>query len=201
MTKRVIEELEYMAQELNYYKDKKIFKPEEIQVIIKKRRDFEEILTKKPHLPIFLLYIEHEVLLERIYERRVEEEERKKYIRRRIENIYRRAQYNLPGEKDLYISQLEYFLSVRDKDRIRQTALEIPKKLPGEPEVWIKSANALREIGEVEGSRILLQRSIRIAQDKKRVVEGFIRMEEENEEEDSDRIIEVLNREIESTAE
>lgn len=193
MTQTVINELEYMATELNYYKDKKILKDKEIEAVIKKRKEFELLISSKPRLSIYLLYIEHEVILERIYNRRIKKEKnRKYYIRRRIDNLYRRAQSAFPGETDLFISQLEYFISVEDRKKIRETALNLPKRIAGKPEAWIRSANALRHIGEIEGSRILLQRSLRVLKNKEEVLKAFIEMEEEHEEEDSERIIEIL---------
>ncbi|KAI5189380.1 U3 small nucleolar RNA-associated protein 6 [Nematocida minor] len=203
MAQTVVNELEYMAAELNYYKDRKIFKPQELESIVKKRKEFEEILSVRPRLSVFLLYIEYEVKLQRIYNKRVKKEKhRKGYIQTRINSIYRRAQFSFPHEKELYISHLEYFISINDEIKIKELSLSLPKKLTGEPKAWILSASSLRSIGEIESSRILLQRSLRVLKNKEEIINAFIKLEEEYPEADSEKIIEILKRQtITSSAE
>ncbi|EHY66211.1 U3 small nucleolar RNA-associated protein 6 [Nematocida ausubeli] len=198
MSSSVISEMEHMVPELSYYKDKNIFSPAEIEAIIKKRKNFEQILSVRPRLSIFLLYIEYEVLLERIYLKRAKDVKNKRnYITKRIDSLYCRAQFSCLGVEELFISHLEYFLSVNNKEKIKEISLSIPKKCTGSLEVWLRCAFALRAIGEVEGSRILLQRSLRVlSHEKNRIIEEYIKLEEENEESDSPRIIEVLRKEI-----
>ncbi|OAG30221.1 hypothetical protein NEIG_01241 [Nematocida sp. ERTm5] len=198
MSSSVISELEYMMPELSYYKDRKIFKKEEIEAIVKKRKKFEEILATKPRLSIFLMYIEYEAILERIYKKRSKKIHKKRnYITKRIDSLYKRAQFAFLDMEDLLISHLEYFISVQDKAKIKETAVEIPRKCTGSFKVWIKCADALRSIGEIEGSRILLQRALRVLPShKKEIIEEYIRLEEDNEENDSPKIIEILKKQI-----
>lgn len=199
MTHKVVTEMEHMVPELNYYKEKKLFKEEEIQAIIRKRRNFEEALATKPLLAVFLLYIEHEVILERIYNKRAKDLVNKKnYIRARIDSLYKRAEFSCLGIEDIHTSHLEYFISINDRAKVKEVALELPKKFAGSRSAWIAAANALRIIGETEGSRILLQRSLRVLsnKDKKEVLEAYIKLEEDNPEDGSDRIIEILKKQV-----
>ncbi|KAH9386725.1 U3 small nucleolar RNA-associated protein 6 [Nematocida major] len=195
MTHAVVSEMEYMVPELSYYKSRAIFKQEEIQAIVRKRKSFEEMLATNPRFTIFLLYIEYEVMLQRIYAKRAKKVHSKRdYIKSRIDSLYKRAQFKYPDSEELRFSHLEYFIHIGDKAKIKEHALELPKKHAGSQKAWTTAANALRSVGDVENSRILMQKALRVAPCKKDMLNAYIKMEESHAQKDSEKILEILRK-------
>ncbi|KAI5181235.1 hypothetical protein NEOKW01_1454 [Nematocida sp. AWRm80] len=193
MSIALIREMEYMVDELHYYKKAGIFTEKAIQSIIKKRRVFEDMLSSQPTLNVYLLALQYEIQLERIYNRRVKQiSKRKKYIMNRIDNLFRRAEFTFPADIEIMITHLGYYVSTNNAKKVIYLAAELPKKHAGHAAAWIFSAQSLRKVGEVEGSRVLLQRALRILKNKQEILDAFIGLETEYPENDSSSIIAVL---------
>ncbi|KAI5190311.1 U3 small nucleolar RNA-associated protein 6 [Nematocida sp. AWRm77] len=197
MNQNVQREMEGMLKELHYYTQRELFTPSEIESVVQKRRGFEELVHTKRSLHAMLKYIEYEVQLEKIYKKRAQKLcQPEEYIKKRITGLFRKAESFFPSEDSLLLSHLDYLVYAKDNEQAYHTALDIPRKRPDNPEVWAHSAEVLRKLGEVEASRSLLQRGLRLAGSKK-IIPAFIRMEETYPEEGSSQLVEILQREME----
>lgn len=185
-----------MINELQHYKKSSVFSPSEIESIVQKRRGFEELIQTNKTLHTLLKYIEYEVQLERIFKKRTQRQAApENHLRKRIDGLFARAAAFFPSEDQLLSAHLDYLLHVNDKERAYQLALDIPRKRPGSAELWRHCAKALRKLGEIEASRSLLQRGLRLA-DPRKIIAGFIQMEEEHPEDGSEQLIAILRKEI-----
>lgn len=185
-----------MADEILYYEEKRIFSKKEIESILKKRGEYETLLNSSSSLHSFLRYIEYEVLLDRIYHKRVQGKEEKEYIRERIDRLFIKARRKFSSNVEIALSHIEYFLHVGERERVLELAVELPKRYAGSTKAWIYSANALRQVGETDSSRILLQRALRLVKSKEEVLHAFLELEHLYPQEQSKSIVELLEKEM-----
>jgi len=196
MTQSVRKALEYMVDELQYYRKNRIFKAKEIDRIVQKRKEFEEALQTKRSAEVYLKYIEYEVVLEKIFTKRASNKKNiREYCTKRIQRLFEQAGGFFPTEHAFPISHLDYLLYRNDRDGACKLALNIPKKHPSVPEVWTRCAKALRECGETEASRSLLERGMRLVEPMK-IIPEYIKMEEASPDKNSEQIVAILNREV-----
>ncbi|OAG30182.1 U3 small nucleolar RNA-associated protein 6 [Nematocida displodere] len=204
MSDQIRQEMEYMVAELQYYTKQKLFAPKEVTSIVKKRRDFEDIIQHtEASLFSFLKYIEYEILLERVFDKRAKKAGKRKprdYIRRRINRLFKRTEKKFPMEETLHLTHLGYFLAIADKEMACKLALNLPRKIAGSSKIWIRCAEALRECEEIEASRTLLQRALRLVTPQKEVIQAFISIEESFPDEDSEQLISLLKNQLSQAA-
>ncbi|KAI5172624.1 hypothetical protein NEFER03_1680 [Nematocida sp. LUAm3] len=196
MTSHLREQLEYMADEILYYEENRIFSKKEIESIIKKRGEHESLIHSSSALHAFLKYIEYEVLLDRIYHKRVHGKEDKEYIRERIDRLFIKARKRFSSNIEVALSHIQYFLHVSEKERVVELAVELPKRYAGCSKAWIYSANALRQVGEIDSSRTILQRALRILKNKEEVLYAFMELESLYPQDKSESIIDLLEKEM-----
>ncbi|KAI5185119.1 U3 small nucleolar RNA-associated protein 6 [Nematocida homosporus] len=191
------DKLEAIVPELHYYQKRRIFKPNEIESIVNQRKAFELNLINNSSLHAYLKYIEYEVLLERIYQKRVARKNNPRdYISKRVDKLFTRAERKYPNDISLPISHLDYLISVDQRDKALQLALALPTRHAGSPTIWIHSAKQLRKLGEVDASRILFQKALRLITDKEEIINSFIEMEHLDTQSDSPQIIAILEQQL-----
>jgi U3 small nucleolar RNA-associated protein 6 len=175
--------MERMVRELHLYKKRGLFGNEEIRSIVEKRREFEHALQQRSRtLADFMKYVEYEIILDRIREKRmrnraVKDRRMEEFIRERIDGLFRRAISKFPSDKVLWRQYLEYFKAVGDRERATSIALKIPCAFPADESLWVGSALLLREYEDILSSRTLLQRAIRLVQNRKNLLLKFLEVE------------------------
>lgn len=186
--------MEQMVPELSFYQRHNIFNRREIEKIVDRRREFEGLLQTNKSLKSFLVYIEYEILLERAYNKRVRKLDgiQEEHIRSRINRLFSRATNIYPLEEKLLLTHLGYLVSVKDRDRACALALDLPRRLPGTPKIWIESGKALRESGQVHASRALHLRALRIHPGSDSIKNSFIQMETQHPTPDSPAVISAI---------
>lgn len=194
----VRQEIERTVAEMQYYKKTKIFGAKQIEKIVKRRTQFITELEKSKTLQAYLKYIEHEVLLERIYMKRIKKRNKieRSYIRKGIKRLFEKAAQTFPSNTDIAFAHLDYLLSVEDKESVVNLAMLLPKKHFGVQEIWVYCAKILRKMGEVETSRLLMLLGVKVIKNKEDMLTAFIEMEALSKERDSEEIIQVLKKEL-----
>lgn len=183
MAGNVQQHMERMLAELALYKKHGVFDEQEIKSIVDKRREFEySVASPNRAMVDFLKYIEYEIVLDRIREKRMKKTKARApglptSIRSRIDRLFRRALSRYPTDQMLWRQYLEYFKSVGDRRRSIEIALRLPAKFPKSEELWIDSARLITELGDIGSARVLLQRAARLVRDKKRILLEFLCLE------------------------
>lgn len=186
--------MEQMVPELGFYQRHGIFSRREIEKIVDRRREFEGLLQTHKSLRSFLAYIEYEILLERAYNKRVRKMDgiQEEHIRSRVNRLFFRATSAFPLEEKLLLTHLGYLVSVGDRDRACALALDLPRRLPGTPQIWAECGKALRESGQVHASRALHLRGLRMHPGSDSIKKGFLQMEAQYPTPDSPEVISAI---------
>ncbi|XP_045532100.1 U3 small nucleolar RNA-associated protein 6-like [Pieris brassicae] len=182
MTERVQSNLERMIPELEDYKDRGIFTSNELQKIISTRKKHEfrlQRLDKK--LLDIMRYIESETSLEKIRDKRLKKMnvdpslyDRK--ISERVVELYKNALYRF-NDKNIITHFAEYATRKRLFVEMKQVFANFCLKHPLDIDLWIFCASKLFEIDDVDSSRAMFLKGIRINQNDMRLRVEFFRME------------------------
>ncbi|AFM98531.1 hypothetical protein EHEL_070030 [Encephalitozoon hellem ATCC 50504] len=188
--------MERMISELEDYKNRGIFSPDELRKIVETRRKYELRLQRpEKKLLDFIRYIKSECILEKIRDKRVREKNagtslHDMKISKKIVELYRSALYRFNDPK--IISQFTaYVIEKKMYGEMKNVFAECCTRNPLDVDLWIYCGFKLFEVGDIESSRAMFLKGIRMNSKNTRIRIEFFRMEVMYVEK-----IEALNREI-----
>lgn len=188
--------MERMISELEDYKNRGIFSSDELRKIVETRRKYELRLQRpEKKLLDFVRYIKSECMLEKIRDKRVREKNvnaslHDMNIPKKVVELYRSALYRFNDPK--IISQFTaYAIEKKMYGEMKNVFAECCTRNPLDVDLWIYCGFKLFEVGDIESSRAMFLKGIRMNSKNTRIRIEFFRMEVMYVEK-----IEVLNKEI-----
>jgi U3 small nucleolar RNA-associated protein 6 len=182
MTERVQLNLERMIPELEEYKNRGVFNTSELQKIINTRKKHEFRLQRfdKKLLDI-IRYIESESTLESIRDKRIKKKNLSlsyydKRISERIIKLYRDALFRF-DDKKIIVMFAEYSIKKKLRSEMKDVFASYCLKNAGDAELWIYCASKLFEIEDVDSSRAMFLKGIRLNPQYMKLRVEFFRME------------------------
>ncbi|WUR03077.1 U3 small nucleolar RNA-associated protein 6 (UTP6) [Vairimorpha necatrix] len=182
MTERVQLNLERMIPELEEYKNRGVFSTVECQKIIHTRKKHEFRLQRfdKKLLDI-LRYIESETLLETIRDKRIKKKNLNisyydKKITEKIIKLYKEALFRFTDKK-IIVKFTEYAIKKEMHADLKDVYASYCLKNTGDAELWIYCAVKLYEIDDVDSSRAMFFKGIRLNPEYHKLRVEFFRME------------------------
>ncbi|KAJ9659631.1 U3 snoRNP protein [Neophaeococcomyces mojaviensis] len=166
--------LEQSVPELKEFERKKIFSPEEITSIAKKRSDFEHQINARGSSPTdYAQYAEFEINVDLLRRKRV----KRLGIRatahsgqRRIFFVFDRGVRKFPGDVKLWMQAIEYARSQKALKKGTQMLTNVLRLHPTKAELWIYAAQyALEENGDMTEARAYIQRGLRFCKNSKQM--------------------------------
>jgi len=182
MTERIQLSMERMISELEYYKKRGIFSSHELRKIVETRK-MHELRLQRPEKKLldFVRYIKSEYMLEKIRDKRMGEKNANASlydmsISKKIVELYRSALYRFNDPK--IISQFTaYVIEKKMYCEMKNVFAECCSKSPLDVELWIYCAMKLFGVGDLESSRAMFLKAIRMNSKNSRVRIEFFRME------------------------
>lgn len=174
--------MERMIHELEDYKSRGLFSPHELRRIVETRRK-HELRLQRPEKKLldFVRYIKSECMLETIRDKRVRERGvgaslQDMSIPRKIVELYRAALYRFNDPK--IISQFAAYVTKRKMyGEMRSVFAECCTRSPVDTDLWTYCAFKLFEVGDVESSRAMFLKGLRMNSKSVRIRIEFFRME------------------------
>jgi U3 small nucleolar RNA-associated protein 6 len=178
--------MELMVPELKDLENKKLFTPEEVKIIIKRRQDFEYKLKRRtPLKQDFIQYIQYELALESL---RVKRKNRLKIHGKRslsdyagvkrIIFIFERACRKFYGDKALWMDYISFAKKAKSFNQVSKICAKAIQFHPREPEFWHVAAEfEWTENGSAVSSRALFQRALRLNSDSQMLWLSYFKME------------------------
>ncbi|TBU18382.1 hypothetical protein CWI42_080020 [Ordospora colligata] len=185
MAERIQLSMERMILELEDYKNRGIFSSHELRKIVETRKKHELRLQRsEKKLLDFVRYIKSECMLEKIRDKRMSEKNANTSlydtsISKKIVELYRSALYRFNDPK--IISQFTaYVIEKKMHCEMKNVFAECCSRTPLDAELWIYCAMKLFSVGDLEGSRAMLLKAIRMNNKNSRIRIEFFRMEVTN---------------------
>lgn len=182
MTEKVQLNLERMIPELEEYKNRGVFSAGELQKIITTRKKHEFRLQRfdKKLLDI-LRYIESETTLESIRDKRIKKKKLSycyydKRISEKIVKLYKEALYRF-NDKKIIVKFTDYAIKKGLHADLKDVYATYCSKNLGDAELWIFCAIKLYEIDDIDSSRAMFLKGIRLNPEYHRLRIEFFRME------------------------
>ena len=186
--KNVYENLKCMMMELNGYKERKIFTPQEIQKILMTRKKYELKLQRlKKNISDYTNYIRYECKLlksrnQRMLKNNILEQETDINLEKNILRIYKKA-FSLFTDIDIVQSFGEFCIKIRFKIDIYEEMKECFRiqllKNPKDEKLWIFCSNKFWEIEDIESARNTLIKGIHIVDNPSQLYVTFFKLEVE----------------------
>ncbi|KAK6089993.1 hypothetical protein P3W45_001039 [Vairimorpha bombi] len=171
-----------MIPELEEYKNRGVFNTSELQKIINTRKKHEFRLQRfdKKLLDI-IRYIESESTLESIRDKRIKKKNLSlsyydKRISERIIKLYRDALFRF-DDKKIIVMFAEYSIKKKLHSEMKDVFASYCLKNAGDAELWIYCASKLFEIEDVDSSRAMFLKGIRLNPQYMKLRVEFFRME------------------------
>jgi len=166
--------LEQSIPELKELERKKIFTPEEITAIAKKRSDFEHKINARGSAPTdYAQYAEFEINVDLLRRKRVKRFGIRATMhngQRRIFFVFDRGVRKFPGDTKLWMQAIEYARSQKALKKVTQMLTGVLRLHPTKPELWIYAARfALEENGDMTEARGYMQRGLRFCKNSKQM--------------------------------
>lgn len=164
--------LEQSVPEFKELERKKIFTPEEISAVAKKRSDFEHKINVRGSSPAdYAQYAEFEINVDVLRRKRIKRLGVKATThngQRRIFFVFDRGTRKFPGDLKLWMQSIEYARSQKALKKVTQTLTNALRLHPTKPELWIYAAQfALAENGDMTQARGYMQRGLRFCKNSK----------------------------------
>lgn len=178
MIDKVQRALEWMAPELESYKNRKIFTQKQIQRIIENRRRFENKLQRtSKKLSDFLAYAESEKNLEKTRNKKISElgiglEETDMILQANIIKTYEKAAHYF-NEPIVLKDLSDYCIKRKAFDDMKSIFAKKCLKYSTNTDLWVFCAQKLWEIDDVDGARSLFMKSNGVNHDPRLYVEFF----------------------------
>lgn len=164
--------LEQSVPELKELQRKKIFSPEEITAVAKKRSDFEhKINARGSSSTDYAQYAEFEINVDMLRRKRVKRLGIKNPThngQRRIFFVFDRGTRKFPGDVQLWMQSIEYARKQKALKKVTQMLTNVLRLHPAKAELWIYAAQfALEENGDMTEARGYMQRGLRFCKNNK----------------------------------
>lgn len=164
--------LEQSVPELKELQRKKIFSPEEITAVAKKRSDFEhKINARGSSATDYAQYAEFEINVDMLRRKRVKRLGIKNPThngQRRIFFVFDRGTRKFPGDVQLWMQSIEYARKQKALKKVTQMLTNLLRLHPAKAELWIYAAQfALEENGDMTEARGYMQRGLRFCKNNK----------------------------------
>ena len=174
--------LEQSVPELREYERKKIFSPEEISSIAKKRSDLEHKINARGSTATdYARYAEFEINVEALRKKRVKRlgvKATNHNGQRRIFFVFDRGTKKHSGDVGLWMQSIEYARSQRAYKKLGQIFTNVLRLHPSRPELWIYAAQfAMEENGDMTEARAYMQRGLRFCKSKRQMWLQYLRLE------------------------
>lgn len=184
MAHHVEKRMHEMVEPLDDLKRKRIFDEEEIRHIIKRRRDFEYQLQKRPSKhQDYLNYARYEIALETLRWRRNKALGWKKYTISdnaglgHIRGIFDRAVIRFKGDMRMWYQYIDFCLRTGSTKIMSRTILRALKIHPHEVHLWLLAADRELKLGNIKSARSLLIRALRFVPTSAKLWSEILRME------------------------
>lgn len=164
--------LEQSVPELKELQRRKIFTPEEITAVAKKRSDFEHKINARGSSPTdYAQYAEFEINVDMLRRKRVKRLGIKNPTQngqRRIFFVFDRGTRKFPGDIQLWMQGIEYARKQKALKKVTQMLTNVLRLHPAKAELWIYAAQfALEENGDMTEARGYMQRGLRFCKNNK----------------------------------
>lgn len=164
--------LEQSVPELKELQKKKIFTPEEITSVAKKRSDFEHKINARGSSPAdYAQYAEFEINVDMLRRKRVKRLGIKNPMyngQRRVFFVFDRGTRKFPGDIQLWMQAIEYARRQQALKKVTQMLTNVLRLHPAKSELWIYAAQfALEENGDMTEARGYMQRGLRFCKNNK----------------------------------
>lgn len=164
--------LEQSVPELKELQRKKIFSPEEITAVAKKRSDFEHKINARGSSPTdYAQYAEFEINVDMLRRKRVKRLGIKNPMhngQRRIFFVFDRGTRKFPGDVQLWMQSIEYARKQKALKKVTQMLTNLLRLHPAKAELWIYAAQfALEENGDMTEARGYMQRGLRFCKNNR----------------------------------
>lgn len=164
--------LEQSVPELKELERKKIFTPEEITAVAKKRSDFEHKINARGSSPAdYAQYAEFEINVDMLRRKRIKRLGVKATThngQRRIFFVLDRGTRKFPGDLKLWMQSIEYARSQKALKKVTQMLTNALRLHPTKPDLWIYAAQfALEENGDMTEARGYMQRGLRFCKNSR----------------------------------
>lgn len=170
--------LERMAEELESYRDRRIFTHKQIQKIIENRRRFENKLHRtKKKISDFLQYADSEKNLEKLRNKKISElgigfEESDMILQSNIIKIYEKAIYYF-NEPILMKDFSEYCIKKKAFTEMKDVFSKKCLKHSIDTDLWVFCAQKLWEIDDIDGARSIFMKGTGVNNDMRLLIEFF----------------------------
>lgn len=170
--------LEWMADELESYKNRRIFTHKQIQKIIENRRRFENKLQRaNKKISDFIQYADSEKNLEKLRNKKIAElgigfEESDMILQSNIIRIYEKAIHYF-NEPILMKDFSEYCIKKKAFTEMKETFSRKCLKHSIDTDLWVFCAQKLWEIDDVDGARSIFMKGTGVNNDIRLNVEFF----------------------------
>eukprot|EP00930_Biecheleria_cincta_P030076 TRINITY_DN20876_c0_g1_i1.p1 TRINITY_DN20876_c0_g1~~TRINITY_DN20876_c0_g1_i1.p1 ORF type:complete len:658 (+),score=135.61 TRINITY_DN20876_c0_g1_i1:29-1975(+) len=184
MADYVEQAMQDMVPELDDLARKNIFNEDEIRHIVRRRRDFEYGLQRKPGSPHdYLGYVRYEVALESLRRRRsLSLGWKKRTVSdyagiKRVHMVLRRACFRWKGDIRMFYQHVDFCLRSGSTKALSRVLLRALKFHPKEVGFWLLAADRELQLGHVEAARKLLMRGLRCLPKSVKILTEFVRLE------------------------
>lgn len=184
MADTVEQYMQDMVPELDDLRRKSIFSEDEIRHIVRRRRDFEYSLQRKPgKQQDYLNYVRYEIAMESLRQRRSKALRwRKRSVSdysgvRRIHQILTRATLRFKADLRLWYQHVDFCLRSGSSTVLQRVLMKAVKFHPKEASLWLLAADRELRQGHVDAARKLLMRALRCLPKSVKVLSEFLRLE------------------------
>lgn len=186
MAEFVHRQMEEMIPELEQMQRVGIFTPNEVKVLVKKRRNFEyKLVQKQKQKKFFLSYAQFEIcLLELITSRRkkinyvFKKKDIEYSIVDRIHRIFRACTIRWPHDLNLWLSHARFCVKWKKKVQLSKLNNRLVSLHGGDPYIWILAAKWEWEVClSEENSRSLFLQALEIHKNNKKILIEYFRAE------------------------
>lgn len=184
MADTVEQYMQDMVPELDDLRRKSIFSEDEIRHIVRRRRDFEYSLQRKPgKQQDYLNYVRYEIAMESLRQRRSRALRwRKRSVSdysgvRRIHQILTRATLRFKADLRLWYQHVDFCLRSGSSTVLQRVLMKAVKFHPKEASLWLLAADRELRQGHVDAARKLLMRALRCLPKSVKVLSEFLRLE------------------------
>jgi U3 small nucleolar RNA-associated protein 6 len=175
--------LEQSVPELQEFKQKRIFTPEEITAIAAKRRDFEHIVNARGSKPSdWVRYVTHEINVDSLRKKRCRRLGVKgtKHFggQRTVFFILDRATKKFPGDMGLWMQYIQFCQKEKANKKLAKVFTSVLRLKPREYGLWVLAAKWYAEQqGDVTTARSYMQRGLRFCKDERRLWLEYAKLE------------------------
>ncbi|EPY52513.1 U3 snoRNP-associated protein Utp6 [Schizosaccharomyces cryophilus OY26] len=186
MAEKIQYYLERSIPELEDLLEKKIFNQEEINSIVKSRRDYEGKLARRQvKLTDFLSYIQYEMTLEALRKKRHKRLQIKGKTTvsdyagmRKILYLFLRATNKFFGDATLWLDYIQYAKSVHATHIIGKICAAALQKHPNNIHLWLVACdNEFTENANMPAARSLMHRALRLNKENPILWASYFRLE------------------------